>query len=106
MLDNYIFSKQLVKGKDLHHFIRHDGEENYSLKAKLYNDTSVFINKDKQVVNSIDDLYKYLKEGDRVRLVVNFSKMWVMGKEYGFSISVKRLQIIPSDKPVEEEAKT
>ena len=102
MLDNYLFSKHLMKGKTLHKFVKMEEGDKFYLKVKLYNDTGVFIEKEKQEIHNLNDFRKYLTEGTKVRLVIGFTKQWIMGSQYGFSISVKRLQAIPNEN-VEEK---
>jgi hypothetical protein len=78
-----------------------DGQ--YYLKFKLYLNTGLF-DKDKNSIGitSLFDFYQYLKEDTQVKIVFGFSKLWQMGKEYGFSLSVRRMLLKDQIKEVPE----
>jgi hypothetical protein len=76
---------------------------NYFLKFKLYLNTGLFDKeKNRIAITSLLDFYKYLKEDTTIKIVFSFSKMWSMGKEYGFSMSVKRILLKDEVKVIPE----
>ena len=90
-IDSKLSSLKLIPNKNYHSLIS-EKESNRYLKFKLYLNTALF-DKDKNRIGitSLFDFYKYLKEGKQIKIVFAFSKMWSMGKEYGFSLSVRRI---------------
>ena len=64
----------------------------YYLKFKIYLNAGLF-DKDKNRISitSLFDVYKYLREDTQIKIVFGFSKLWQMHREYGFSLSVKRI---------------
>jgi hypothetical protein len=90
-IDSNITKLKILSSKKYHPLISvKDGE--YYLKFKLYLNTNLF-DKDKNKINitSLLDFYKYFKQGTTIKIVFSFSKMWSMGKEYGFSLSIRRV---------------
>ena len=90
-LDSKLSSLKLLPNKNYHSLIS-EKESNRYLKFKLYLNTALF-DKDKNRIGitSLFDFYRYFKEGKQIKIVFAFSKMWSMGKEYGFSMSVRRI---------------
>ena len=90
-IDTNLSKLKILPSKNYHPLIpTKDGE--YYLKFKLYSNTNLF-DKDKNKINitSLIDFYKYFKQGTTIKIVFGFSKMWSMGKEYGFSLSIRRV---------------
>ena len=94
-IDEYI-KRQSLSDKNYHDFIRKSNkpeEDNANhLKFKLYVDTA-YVNKNRIPITSLHDFYQHIKEGTKLRAVFTFSKMWKMSNEYGFSLSVNRIQL-------------
>jgi hypothetical protein len=81
----------IAQYKKYHPLVGEKDNEHY-IKFKLYLNTLLF-DKDKSAISitSLFDFYKYLKEDTKIKIVFGFSKLWQMGREYGFSLSVKRI---------------
>ena len=90
-IDDNLSQLSTAAYKKYHPLVSEKGGDHY-LKFKLYLNTGLF-DKDKNRISitSLFDFYKYLKEGTKLKMVFSFSKIWVMGKEYGFSMSVRRI---------------
>lgn len=109
--DNYIvlsaiddnLSKLKILSNKKYHSLICEKDNEYYLKFKLYLDTALF-DKDKNRISitSLLDFYKYLREGRTIKIVFGFSKMWSMGKEYGFSMSVRRILLKDEIKEIPE----
>ena len=101
-IDDNLASLNLSQNKKYHSLIS-EKDDNYYLKFKLYLDTGLF-DKDKNRISitSLFDFYKYMREDRQVKIVFGFSKLWQMGKEYGFSLSVKRILLKNEVKEVPE----
>jgi hypothetical protein len=82
-------------------------EGNFFLRFKLYLDTALF-DKDRNRISiaSLHDFYRYLRDGKKVKIVFSFSKMWSMGTEYGFSLSVRRILLFDEIDEAKPEVKT
>ena len=75
----------------------------YYLKFKIYLNTGLFDKEKNRIsITSLFDFYKYLREDTQIKIVFGFSKLWIMGKEYGFSLSVKRILLKDEVKEVPE----
>jgi hypothetical protein len=101
-----IHSKLNIAQSKKYHPIVSEKEGEYYLKFKLYLNTLLF-DKDKNAISitSLFDFYKYLKEDTQIKIVFGFSKIWQMGREYGFSLSVKRILLKDVVKEVPSEPK-
>ena len=101
-----IHSKLNIAQSKKYHPLVSEKEGEYYLKFKLYLNTLLF-DKDKNAISitSLFDFYKYLKEDTQLKLVFGFSKIWQMGREYGFSLSVKRILLKDAVKEVPPEPK-
>ena len=77
-----------------YHPIIHKKDNSYYLMFKIYLNTGLF-DKDKNRISitSLHEFHQYLREYTKVRLVFTFSKLWKMANEYGFSLSVRRIQL-------------
>ena len=91
-VDTNLSKLKILPNKNYHPLVSVKDGANYFLKFKLYLNTGLF-DKDKSRISitSLLDFYKYLKEDTTIKIIFSFSKMWAMGKEYGFSMSVKRI---------------
>ena len=87
-----------------YHTLVSEKEGEYYLKFKLYLNTALF-DKDKNRISitSLFDFYRYLREDTQIKIVFNFSKLWQMGREYGFSLSVQRILLKDEIKEVPEK---
>ena len=103
MIDNFVGDKNLVSGKTLHKIIRTNDENNHYIKAKVYLDTALFVGNERASITDIHDFYPFLKEGEKIRFVFGFSKMWKMGTNYGFNVSIKRIQVDETIESAKEE---
>ena len=75
----------------------------YYLKFKIYLNTGLFDKEKNRIsITSLFDFYKYLREDTQIKIVFGFSKLWQMHKEYGFSLSVKRILLKDEVKEVPE----
>jgi hypothetical protein len=90
-IDSNISKLKILSSKKYHPLISvKDGE--YYLSFKLYPSTNLFDkHKNKINITSLLDFYKYFKQGTTIKIVFSFSKMWSMVKEYGFSLSIRRI---------------
>ena len=98
--DNYIvlsaidenLSKLKILSNKKYHKLISEKDNEYYLRFKLYDNTALFDkDKNKIGITSLLDFYKYLREDKTIKIVFGFSKLWSMGKEFGFSMSVKRI---------------
>lgn len=66
--------------------------------------TSVFINKTKIPVKTLDDLREYLKFKSTIKMICQVSCMWINeeSKIYGVSLKIHQLQIVKDIKPMVE----
>jgi len=96
-------SKLSISQNKKYHSLISEKEDNYYLKFKIYLNTGLF-DKDKNRISitSLFDFYKYFKEDTQIKIIFGFSKLWSMGKEYGFSLSVKRILLKNEIKEVPE----
>ena len=106
MIDNFVDDKNLVSGKTLHKIIKTNDENNHYIKAKIYLNTGLYIGTERKSITDLHDFYNYLKEGTKIRIVFGFSKLWKMGTNYGFNVSIKRIQVDETIESTEEELNT
>jgi hypothetical protein len=101
-IDDNLSKLNISQNKKYHSLIS-EKDDNHCLKFKLYLDTGLF-DKDKNRISitSLFDFYKYMREDNQINIVFGFSKLWQMGKEYGFSLSVKRILLKNEVKEVPE----
>ena len=94
-LDKHIEDNHNTKNKMHHRFVfEKEADNNKYIKVKIDLETTrLFINDKITNINTVYDLYDYLKEGASVQVVLTFSKMWNFGGKYGFAIVVERLRI-------------
>ena len=100
-------SKLKILSNKKYHTLISEKDNEYYLKFKLYNNTALF-DKDKNKIDitSLLDFYKYLREGKTIKIVFGFSKLWSMGKEFGFSMSVKRILLKEEIKEIHDNTIT
>ena len=91
-LDEYLESKHMVENKTYNKFIKRR-DDKINVKFKLYTNTAVFVGKDAEPIHNVMDFYKYLKANVKVRFVLKFGKQYAMGENYGWPLTVSRLQI-------------
>jgi hypothetical protein len=105
-IDSNLSKLKILPSKKYHPLVS-EKEFEYYLKFKLYLNTGLF-DKDKNRISitSLLDFYKYLKQGSTVKIVFGFSKLWSMGKEYGFSMGVRRILLKDEVKEAPEQAIT
>ena len=105
-IDNNISRQKILSNKKYHSLIC-DKENEYYLKFKLYLDTALFDkDKNKLSITSLLDFHKYLREGRTIKIVFGFLKLWSMGKEYGFSMSVRRILLKDEIKEISEASQS
>ena len=94
-IDKYIEDNHNIKNKMHHRFVfEKEADNNKYVKVKIYLETTrLFINDKITNIDTVYDLYDYLKEGASVQVVLTFSKMWNFGGKYGFAVVVERLRI-------------
>ena len=104
-IDDNLSKLNISQSKKYHPLVSEKEGECY-LKFKLYLNTALF-DKDKNRISitSLFDFYKYLKEDTTIKIVFNFSKLWQMGREYGFSMSVQRILLKDEIKEIQPEVK-
>ena len=86
-----------------YHSLIYEKDGMYYLKFKIYLNTGLFDKEKNRIsITSLFDFYKYLREDTQIKIVFGFSKLWIMGKEYGFSLSVKRILLKDEVKEVPE----
>ena len=92
-IDDNLSNAKISPTKNYHSII-YKKDNSYYLKFKIYLNTGLF-DKDKNRISitSLHEFHQYLREGTKVRLVFTFSKLWKMANEYGFSLSVRRVQL-------------
>ena len=90
-IDENLSKLKILSSKNYHPLITQK-ENEYYLKFKLYLNTALFDkDKNKLSITSLSDFYKYLREGKTVKIVFGFSKLWSMGRDFGFSMCVRRI---------------
>ena len=102
-LDNYLETNPPIPNKNYFNMV---WEKNnlYCIKFKLYMNTELFdINKNKIEVKTFHDFYHFIKRGTKVRFVFGFSKLWMMGKDFGFAPAVRRVQLFGDKDDVPQE---
>ena len=73
------------------------------MKFRIYLNTGLFDrDKNRISITSLFDFYKYLKEDSQIKIVFSFSKLWQMHRDFGFSLSVKRILLKNEVKEVPE----
>jgi len=110
--DNYIvlsaidenLSKLKILSNKKYHKLISEKDNEYYLRFKLYDNTALFDkDKNKIGITSLLDFYKYLREDKTIKIVFGFSKLWSMGKEFGFSMSVRRILLRDEVKELSEK---
>ena len=92
-IDNTLSRLKILSSGKYHYLVSQNDKPNeFFLKFKLYHNTALF-DKDKNRISitSLTDFHRYLREGKPIKIVFGFSKLWTMGQQYGFSLSVKRI---------------
>ena len=94
-LDMYVEHNHSIKNKIHHKFIfEKENDERKYIRVKIYLETTRICVGDKyECVESIYDLYNYLKEGASIQVVLTFTKLWNVAGKYGFSIVAERIRI-------------
>ena len=101
-IDENLSKLKILSSKNYHPLITQKDNE-YYLKFKLYLNTALFDkDKNKLSITSLSDFYKYLREGKTVKIVFGFSKLWSMGRDFGFSMSVRRILLKDEIKNITE----
>jgi len=105
-IDENLSKLRVLSNKKYHKLISEKDNEYYG-KFKLYDNTALFDkDKNKISITSLLDFYKYLREGKNIKIVFGFSKLWSMGKEFGFSMSVKRILLKDEIKEIHDNTIT
>jgi hypothetical protein len=105
MIDSFVDYKSLVNNKTLHKILKTNDVNNNYIKAKIYLNTGLYVGTERKSIADLHDFYNYLKEGTKIRIVFGFSKMWKMGTNYGFNVSLKRIQLDETSEITEPEVK-
>ena len=101
-IDENLSKLKILSSKNYHPLITQK-ENEYYLKFKLYLNTALFDkDKNKLSITSLSDFYKYLREGKTVKIVFGFSKLWSMGRDFGFSMCVIRILLKDEIKNITE----
>ncbi len=75
-----------------------DGDDDAASPTSTFSDMEVYdANRQKVVINSIDDLRSAIGKGNRIRAIVQCHSVWQSGKEFGVSWRVKRIQVLNAD---------
>ena len=102
-IDTNLSNLKILANKKYHPLVAVKDGANYFLKFKLYLNTGLFDREKNRIsITSLLDFHKYLREGTTIKIIFSFSKMWSMGKDYGFSMSVRRILLKDEVKVIPE----
>ena len=102
-IDTNLSNLKILANKKYHPLVAVKDGANYFLKFKLYLNTGLFDREKNRIsITSLSYFYRYLREGTTIKIIFSFSKMWSMGKDYGFSMSVRRILLQDEVKAIPE----
>lgn len=106
-IDENLSKLKILSNKKYHYLVYQKEYNEYFLKFKLYLNTGLFDKEKNRIsITSLTDFHRYLSEGKSIKIVFGFSKLWAMGQEYGFSLSVKRILLKDEIKETPEKAES